>query len=302
MKQTPLVIEHLTKKYGNMIAVDDLSLTIEEGEIFGLLGPNGAGKTTIISTIMTLQRATSGTIRVFGFDTEKEPSRAKSLIGYVPQELVHHGFFSVKEILHYHANYFGIKRDESKITDLLEKLDLYSHRNKLVNQLSGGMKRRLMIAKSLLHEPQLLLLDEPTAGVDLELRHRLWNFIYELKEKNISILLTTHYLEEAEELCDRIGILQKGHLQKTGTVNVLLHEHSLKRVSLTLKSSIPSFSHPLLELIDENCLHFRIPPIMAIQELIKEVAIPYEEILDVEIQPGTLEDVMQNILNQREQS
>ena len=297
----PLVLTDLTKKYEDKTAVDCVSFSIKPGEVFGLLGPNGAGKTTIISTIMTLQNATSGLVEVFGINPETHPTEAKRLIGYVPQELVHHGFFNVEQILRYHAQYYGIKKTANDLSYLLHKLDLYVHRKKMVNQLSGGMKRRLMIAKALIHDPKLLLLDEPTAGVDLELRNSLWEFIHELKNKNISILLTTHYLEEAEQLCDRVGILQHGKLRRIDKVNALLEEHSSKRVSLLLKTPNESFSHALLQSIDGPQLHFRVPPKMVIQELLTEVAISYDDILDVQVEPGTLEDVMENVLNSEEQ-
>lgn len=292
----PLVIDRLSKKYGDTLAVDNVTFSIKPGEIFGLLGPNGAGKTTIISTIVTLQNPTSGSIEVLGINPEKSPAQAKSLIGYVPQELVHHGFFTVEEILQYHASYYGMRKDPKHITYLLHKLDLYVHRKKLVGQLSGGMKRRVMIAKALLHKPKLLLLDEPTAGVDLELRQILWEFIQELKEKNISILLTTHYLEEAEKLCDRVGILQQGKLRLIDKVDNLLEMHSSKRISLVLKKSHPSFSHPLLESINDRHLYFRVPPKMMIQEFLNEVKLPFEEVCDIHVEPGSLEDVMTNVL------
>jgi len=295
----PLVINQLTKKFGSATAVDEVTFSIKPGEIFGLLGPNGAGKTTIISTIMTLLSATSGTVEVFGTSPSKNPSQAKSMIGYVPQELVHHGFFTVQKILEYHASYFGEKKDPEHLSYLLHKFDLYVHRNKMVNQLSGGMKRRLMIAKALVHHPKILLLDEPTAGVDIELRYSLWEFIHELKKKNISILLTTHYLEEAEQLCDRIGILQKGKLVLTDTIQNLLEKYSSKRISLVLKNSRKSFSHNFLESIEEERLQFRVPPKMTIDELLKEIEIPYEEIRDVHIRAGTLEDVMRSVLNEK---
>ncbi|WP_420422639.1 ABC transporter ATP-binding protein [Simkania sp.] len=301
MKQPdPLVLKKLTKKYGAKTAVDEVSFSIKPGEVFGLLGPNGAGKTTIISTIMTLQNASSGSVEVFGVNPEIKPRVAKALIGYVPQELVHHGFFNVEQVLDYHAQYFGIRKKASDISYLLHKLDLYVHRKKMVNQLSGGMKRRLMIAKALIHEPKLLLLDEPSAGVDLELRNSLWEFIHELKNKNISILLTTHYLEEAEQLCDRIGILQHGRLRRVDKVDTLLEQHSSKRISLMLKTPKTSFSHDLLESTDAFNLHFRVPPKMGIQELLAKIAIPYDEVLNLQVQPGTLEDVMENILNSEE--
>ena len=298
--QDPLTLIHLTKKYGHMTAVDDVSLEIKPGEVFGLLGPNGAGKTSIISTIMTLQDITLGSIKVFGIDVTKNSQKAKQLIGYVPQELVHHGFFNVEQILKYHANYYGLKKTKKDVAYLLHKLDLHVHRKKYVNQLSGGMKRRLMIAKALIHEPKLLLLDEPTAGVDLELRNSLWEFIDELKNKNISILLTTHYLEEAEQLCDRIGILQKGKLRRIDRVEKLLEQHSSKKVSLLLKAPPKPFDHTLLESVEDQLLHFRIPQKMVLYELLSQIPISYDEILDVQVKPGSLEDVMENVLTKEE--
>lgn len=278
----------------------DLSFEIRPGEIFGLLGPNGAGKTSIISTIMTLQKMTSGRIEIFGIDVAKKPKAAKKLSGYTPQEIVNHGFFRVEQILKYHANHYGLKKTKKEIEHLLKQLDLDSHKEKYVNQISGGMKRRLMIAKALIHEPKLLLLDEPTAGVDLELRHSLWALLHKLKTQGISILLTTHYLEEAERLCDRVGILKEGKLKQIDEVKNLLEEHSLKKVSLTLKNRLKEIKHPLLQSQEEDQLHFRIPPKMNIYELLSQVGLPCEEILDVKTQPGSLEDVMENILKKEE--
>jgi ABC-2 type transport system ATP-binding protein len=294
----PLKVSHLTKKYEKFVAVQDVSFSIHPGEIFGLLGPNGAGKTTIISTIVSLQNLTEGSIEIFGHSINQHPRQAKSLIGYVPQELVHHGFFNVEQILKYQANYYGLNSCHEDILYLLHKLDLYVHRKKLVSQLSGGMKRRLMIAKALIHKPKILLLDEPTAGVDLELRESLWAFTRELKEQNISILLTTHYLEEAEQLCDRVGILQKGRLRHVDQVQNLLNLYSSKRISLIIKTAGRTFSHPLLESIEEQKLHFRVPPEMTVQKLLALLEIPYEEILDIEIKPGNLEEVMKNVLKE----
>lgn len=299
--EKPLVIKNLTKKYGSTTAVYDVSFEIKLGEVFGLLGPNGAGKTSLISTIMTLQSPTSGKIEVFGADVVNNPQTAKQFIGYVPQELVNHGFFNVEQILKYHASYYGLQKTQIDLPYILHKLDLYPHKRKYVNQLSGGMKRRLMIAKALIHKPRLLLLDEPTAGVDFELRNSLWRFIYELKNKNISILLTTHYLEEAENLCDRIGILQKGKLRRIDKIENLLEKHSSKRISLTLRKPLCSFSHPLLESIENKLLHFRVPTKMMIYELLNEITIPYEEIVDVQVEPGSLEDVMENVLSKEEE-
>ncbi|MCB1071685.1 MAG: ABC transporter ATP-binding protein [Chlamydiia bacterium] len=293
----PLKITHLEKKYGKLVAVDDVSFEIKPGEVFGLLGPNGAGKTTIISSIVTLQAPTKGKIEVFGIDTQKNPDLAKSFIGFVPQELIHHGFFSVEEILKFHANYFGITVNKDYLQYLLERLHLWQHRKKLVNALSGGMKRRLLIVKALIHQPKILLLDEPTAGVDIELRASLWDFIQELKEKELSILLTTHYLEEAERLCDRIGILNSGQLQRVDSTEKLLKEHSSKKITLILCKPLNSISHPYLIRQSDHYLDFKIPNEMPLNLLLKEAKIPLENIQDINIKVGTLEDVMYNILN-----
>jgi len=296
----PLVIKNLTKKYGRLVAVEEVSFEIQRGEVFGLLGPNGAGKTTIISNIVTLQSFSEGLIEVFGIDIQKNPRLAKAHIGFVPQELIHHGFFTVEEILKYHATYFGIPFDKEHLKYLLDRLYLYQHRKKLVNQLSGGMKRRLLIIKALLHKPKLLLLDEPTAGVDIELRSSLWQFIQELKKDNLSILLTTHYLEEAELLCDRIGILDNGGLRKVDSTERMLQDYSSKKVRLALCSPLEKISHPLLTTQTDHHLNFQVPNEMPLSQLFQEASIPMSCIQDINIKMGTLEDVMQTILKGEE--
>ena len=293
----PLKIENLVKKYGKLVAVDGVSFEIEPGEVFGLLGPNGAGKTTIISSIVTLQAPTHGKIEIFGVDSQKKPRYAKSFIGFVPQELIHHGFFTVEEILKFHATFFGISVDKEYLQYLLEKLHLWQHRKKLVNELSGGMKRRLLIIKALIHKPKILLLDEPTAGVDIELRTSLWDFIQELKKKEMSILLTTHYLEEAERLCDRIGILNSGQLQRVDSTEKLLKEHSSKKISIILSKPLDKITHPFLVGQSDHYLDFKIPNEMPLNTLFIEAKIPLDTIQDINIKVGTLEDVMYNILN-----
>lgn len=293
---TPLVIRNLTKKYGRLVAVEGVSFKIHPGEVFGLLGPNGAGKTTIISNIVTLQTFSKGSIKVFGIDIQKNPRLAKAHIGFVPQELIHHGFFTVEEILKYHATYFGIPINKEHLKYLLDRLHLYHHRKKLVSQLSGGMKRRLLIIKALLHQPKLLLLDEPTAGVDVELRASLWQFIKELKKDNLSILLTTHYLEEAEILCDRIGILNHGRLKKVDTTEEMLQKYSSKKVTFALCSPLKIVSHPFLTTQTDHHLDFQVPNEMPLSQLFQETSIPLSCIQDINIKMGTLEDVMQTIL------
>ncbi len=216
-------------------AVTDFSLTIAEGEFFGLLGPNGAGKTSIISAIVSLISHKKGRIQIFGCSAGS--LEAKRLIGFVPQELVSYGFFNVNEILTFASGYFGIRNNQKKIDELLERLQLTQSKYKLVSHLSGGQKRRLLIAKALLHSPKILLLDEPSAGVDVELRTILWNFATELNRLGMTILLTTHYLEEAERLCARVAIMDKGKLlvvDQTKNIMANAGKQSLESAFLTL--------------------------------------------------------------------
>ena len=292
----PLKISNLVKKYDHVLAVKDVSFEIQPGEIFGLLGPNGAGKTTIISSIVTLQTPSSGTIEVCGVDVQKNPRKAKSYLGFVPQELIHHGFFTVEEILQFHVMYYGILANQKDVAYFLKKLHLWNHRKKLVSQLSGGMKRRLLIIKALMHRPKLLLLDEPTAGVDVELRASLWDFIQELKKEGLSILLTTHYLEEAERLCDRIGILNRGELQKVDATSKLLKEYSSKRVTVVISSPLEPVTHPQLTKQSERHLEFKIPNESPLNFLFKEAKIPLDLIEDIQIKLGNLEDVMHTFI------
>lgn len=210
--QSPLSLENFKKSYGKVQAVKGVTFDLRPGEIFGLLGPNGAGKTSIISCITTLEKPTGGTIKVFGRDVVTESRQSKMLVGCVPQEVINHGYFNVEEIMKFHSGYFGFRNNQDRIEELLHELRLAEHRHKKVKQLSGGMKRRLMIAKALVHSPKLLLLDEPTAGVDIELRDSLWQFVGKLKKAGTTILLTTHYLEEAERLCDRVAVINRGEL------------------------------------------------------------------------------------------
>lgn len=193
-------------------AVDDVSFQIEEGEFFGLLGPNGAGKTTLISMLAGLSRPTSGTVSVHGFDVQKDYAEARRHLGIVPQELVFDPFFNVRESLRIQSGYFGIKKNDAWIDELLHSLGLSDKANANLRQLSGGMKRRVLVAQALVHKPQVIVLDEPTAGVDVELRQTLWQFVAKLNKQGSTVLLTTHYLEEAEALCNRIAMLKQGRV------------------------------------------------------------------------------------------
>lgn len=293
----PLSIEHLSKSYGDLKAVDDVSFHTKPGEIFGLLGPNGAGKTTIISTIVTLEKADSGTVSIFGKETTLNTRFAKEQIGFVPQELVHHQFFNVLEVLTFHSSYFGILNNKSYIEFLLKKLELWEHRFKLVNQLSGGMKRRLLICKALVHKPKILLLDEPTAGVDIELRATLWKFVRELKDDKLSILLTTHYLEEAELLCDRIGILQHGKLKTVDKTSNILKLTS-RKITIVLERPIPPLTYPYLVEQKDHLLEFVLPIDITLRTLLSDLQFELGMIKDLHIREGTLEDAFQHILKE----
>lgn len=299
----PLEITDLRKRYPNSPkeAVRGVSFEVKAGEIFGLLGPNGAGKTSIISTITTLEKPTSGTVKVFGVDVTKDPMFTKKQLGIVHQEIINSGFFTVEEILKFHSGYYGLRKNQERILFLLEKLSLLEHRDKKVKQLSGGMKRRLMIAKALVHNPRLLLLDEPTAGVDIRLREDLWKFVQELRSEGMSILLTTHYLEEAQELCDRVGIINFGNVVHVGNTSEIISEFSLKRVRLILTSSHPVQSDYLKEK-NENSYLFVVPQYKTIGDLLAELKIPTELIKDIEIQNGDLEEAFLRLVSPTESS
>lgn len=224
---------------GKFTALDTLSFSVEEGKIHGLLGPNGAGKSTLISLITGMQRPTAGSIFVFGVDVVKDPHAAKKLIGIVPQELVIEAAFTVYEVLYYFAGMNGVPAHERKgrIEAVLTSLDLIDKTNERARGLSGGMKRRLMVAKALIHNPRLLILDEPTAGVDVSLRQKMWEVVRSLQEKGTSVLFTTHYLEEAEQLCETVTVINKGQVIKDGKLKDLQREFSKELISFELYDS-----------------------------------------------------------------
>ncbi len=296
---SPLKITNLRKSYGSFEAVKGVSFEVKEGEVFGLLGPNGAGKTSIISTITTLEKPSSGKVEVFGFDVTKNPKESKVRVGVVPQEIISHGFFSVEEVLRFHSGYYGIWHNQEQIEYLLAQLSLSEHRHKKVKQLSGGMKRRLLIAKALVHKPKLLLLDEPTAGVDIALRESLWNFVRELKKHGISVLLTTHYLEEAEQLCDRVAIIQKGELRIEGETRKIITQLTKKEVLLTLSHANYPCQSPYLVEDQGVTKKLLVPADFSVGDLLKDIKIPLDEIRDIQIKEGDLEDVMFKVLGEK---
>jgi ABC-2 type transport system ATP-binding protein len=215
-----LKVEKLTKTYSNgLLALDGISLEVQAGRFFGLLGPNGAGKTTLINSVVSLARPDSGRVEVFGWDAHREFREARRMIGVSPQEMNLDKFLTVEEVLLYHAGYYGVEKRKARerTEELLERFGLVGKRKDRVNTLSGGMKRRVMFARALMHDPELLFLDEPTAGVDIELRYSLWEYIRELNRGGLTILLTTHYLEEAEELCEEIALINDGKVAAQDT-------------------------------------------------------------------------------------
>jgi ABC-2 type transport system ATP-binding protein len=237
----PLSISNLSKEFkqpnGQILrALDGVTLEIQPGSIHGLLGPNGAGKSTLISIVSGILEPTAGSIQVFGIDVQKETERAKQLLGIVPQEMVVEMAFTVKEVLHYFGGMYGVPRKEreSRIQEVLEDLSLSDKTNERARGLSGGMKRRLMIAKALLHRPKLLILDEPTAGVDVALRQKIWELVRRLNKEGTTILFTTHYLEEAEQLCDRITLINHGKVVKDGKLKDLQEEFSRNMIHFEL--------------------------------------------------------------------
>ena len=215
-------IQSVSKRYGDLQALDDVTFDIRQGEFFGLLGPNGAGKSTLISALAGLLRVNGGSISIMGSDVEKDYRQARLQLGVVPQEIVMDPFFTVKETLQFQSGYFGLRNNDAWIDELLEQLGLSDKADSNMRKLSGGMKRRVLIAQALVHKPQVLVLDEPTAGVDVELRQSMWRFVRRLHKEGHTIVLTTHYLEEAEELCDRIAIINKGKLLALETKEDLL--------------------------------------------------------------------------------
>jgi ABC-2 type transport system ATP-binding protein len=225
MKDVPaLKVEKLKKTYSTgVLALDSISLEVKAGRFFGLLGPNGAGKTTLINSIVSLARPDSGSVEVFGRDAYLEFREARRMIGVSPQEINLDKFLTVEETMLFHAGYYGVPKEKAKerTEELLERFALTEKRKQRVNTLSGGMKRRVLFARALMHDPKVLFLDEPTAGVDVELRYKLWGYIRELNRGGLTILLTTHYLEEAEALCEEIALINGGRIVAQGTIEEL---------------------------------------------------------------------------------
>jgi len=289
-----LEVKNVVKSYGSLKAVDHVSFEIEKGEIFGLLGPNGAGKTTLISSIMTLEKFQKGEIFVCGHNVEKKPSLIKSLIGFMPQDIIVHGYFTVKEIVEFYSGFCGVWPDSDRIDYLLKKFDLWKQRNQKVRTLSGGMKRRLLIVKSLVHSPKLLLLDEPTAGVDIQLRNSIWEFIREIK-KETSILFTTHYLEEAENLCDRVAFIHKGKIRQIGPTQGLISQLTTRKVLIKTTQKLEIKNQHYIRQDTDHYHSFLLPYSLTVGDLLKSLNLEQAKIEDLKVKEGSLEDIFKSI-------
>ena len=239
-------IAGLSRRYGRVQALDGIDLAVGEGEFFGLLGPNGAGKTTLISVLAGLVRADAGSVRVMGHDVVTDYRAARRALGVVPQELVFDPFFSVRESLRIQSGYFGLRHNDDWIDEILHHLDLTSKADANMRSLSGGMKRRVLVGQALVHRPPVIVLDEPTAGVDVELRQSLWQFIRKLNGDGHTVILTTHYLEEAEALCGRIAMLKAGRVVALDTKQALLSRYPGLTVRLVARELPPAWQDRLL--------------------------------------------------------
>ena len=280
---------------GPFQALNNVSLNIEEGEFFGLLGPNGAGKTTMISILAGLARANQGSVKVLGSDVRTDYASARRKLGIVPQELVFDPFFNVRESLRIQSGYFGVKNNDAWIDELLESLGLVDKANANMRQLSGGMKRRVLVAQALVHKPPIIVLDEPTAGVDVELRQTLWQFVSKLNKQGHTVLLTTHYLEEAEALCGRIAMLRSGHVVALSTMAELLQGSSSNVLQFKTDSMLPA------DLAAQARVTGRIVQLPAasaadVERILAQLRLAGVAVEDLEIRRADLEDVFLQVM------
>ena len=291
-----IVFKNVSKNYKQLKAVDGISLSIEKGEFFGLLGPNGAGKSTLINMMAGLVKPSNGSISVMGFNVNKEYQEARHSVGIVPQELVFDPFFNVREMLRFQAGYFGKdKLNDKWVDEVIERLDLTDKASTNMRKLSGGMKRRALIAQALVHRPPVIVLDEPTAGVDVELRQKLWSFIKELNNEGHTIVLTTHYLEEAEALCNRVAMMKSGKIVALDSTKNLLKEFSLKNLKVRLqKNSIKKITTLLKEtpfLQEDDWCTFKLKKVSDASSIIEKLNSLKIQILDLKVIESDLENI-----------
>lgn len=281
---------------GPFQALNQVSLDIEQGEFFGLLGPNGAGKTTLISILAGLARATSGRVLVQGSDVQANYADARRKLGIVPQELVFDPFFNVREALRIQSGYFGVRNNDAWIDELLENLGLSDKANANMRQLSGGMKRRVLVAQALVHKPPIIVLDEPTAGVDVELRQTLWHFIARLNKEGHTVLLTTHYLEEAEALCGRIAMLKAGQVVALNRTSELLKAASGSVLQFKTDAVLPAALAPIAR-VTGRIVQLPAQDAAEIENHLATLRIAGVEVQDMEIRRPDLEDVFLQVMS-----
>lgn len=291
-------ITDIKKNYASLQALNGLSLSIESGEFFGLLGPNGAGKTTLISIIAGLIKPSSGHVSVMGHDVQSDYRAARSKLGVVPQELVFDPFFTVRETLRMQQGYFGLKRNDDWIDEIMTNLDLTNKADTNMRALSGGMKRRVLVAQALVHKPPVIVLDEPTAGVDVELRQTLWKFIGRLNREGHTIVLTTHYLEEAQALCSRIAMLKAGKVVALDTTNALLKQVAGSQLKLRLSGApLPEALKALQIPVDSGFTSLRINHSDEIEPILASLRLGGCVIDDLQLEQADLEDVFLQIMD-----
>ncbi|UUL82007.1 ABC transporter ATP-binding protein [Sphingomonas qomolangmaensis] len=301
MTEAAIAIEHLSKTYaGGKQALDDVTFVVPRGQIFGLLGPNGAGKSTLINILAGLVNKTAGTASIWGFDIDAHPRNAKASIGIVNQEITFDPFFSPAETLDIAAGLYGVKKADRRTMELLRAMALEDKAHAYARTLSGGMKRRLMVAKAMVHSPPVLVLDEPTAGVDIELRQQLWAYVRHLNDQGVTVVLTTHYLEEAEQLCDRIAIINHGRLIANEPTRALVGMAQEKQVIVTVDRDVaaaPSAAcFQKIELIGDRVLAitYRKDQVNA-GEVLAAIAGSGLGVVDVSTKEADLEDVFLNL-------
>lgn len=303
MPSHALVIEDLVKRYkGDLLALDHISLTVKRGDFYALLGPNGAGKSTTIGIICSLINKTSGRVQVYGHDIDQDFAAAKRMIGLVPQEFNFNSFEPINEIINNQAGYYGITptlaKERTEYT--LEKLGLWQKRKNTPRELSGGMKRRLMIARALVHDPQLLILDEPTAGVDIEIRRSIWELLQELNAEGRSIILTTHYLEEAEYLCKNVGIINQGKIIIDTSLRALLDQLKQETFIFYLQDalvSVPKLNNAHAQLTDERTLEITPNTTLSLDELFAELHTLGIRVHSMRNKSNRLEELFMNLVS-----
>jgi ABC-2 type transport system ATP-binding protein len=289
-------VSRVSKRFGSLQAVDNVDLRIDAGEFFGLLGPNGAGKTTLINLLSGLARPDSGKLSILGHDVVTQYRDSRRLLGVVPQELVFDPFFTVRESLRLQSGYFGLRRNDDWIDEVMHNLDLTDKADTNMRRLSGGMKRRVLVAQALVHKPPVIVLDEPTAGVDVELRQGLWRFIQRLNGEGHTVLLTTHYLEEAEALCNRVAMLKRGRIVALDTMQNLLGSVSACRVRLRLSGELPEELKAQLVEQSSDSVTLALATYPALEQVLAQLRERGVAVLEMTMQQADLEEVFLQVV------